>query len=164
VNPNGETPAWQQKLKADIGENPARFLDRSIEVPPDRNSMFRARVEGIDRIEVINAWTAAERRLANEQDRAPRQHVLDLLDDRKAVLQEHGERPQDFSTYFPHELPERYQPHDRTVPPKEHYIVTRDRDGEIVDRTPYHEKRSESAASKLNRLQEQLVATDGGNS
>lgn len=164
MNPIGETPAWQQKLKRDIGENPARFLDRPISVPPDRNSMFRARLEGIDRLDVIGAWKATERRLATEQDRQPRQHVLDLLDDRREYLLEHGERPRDFSTQYPHELPERYQPQrrDRQVPPKEHYWVERDRDGEVVERRPWSERpTSHATTSRFERVTQQ-AATDGG--
>jgi hypothetical protein len=101
VNASEETPAWQQKLKADVGENPARFLDRRIPNPPPQNSMFRARLEGIDRLAVIGAWEAAERRLASEQDRRPRDHVLRLLEKRREYLQEHGER--DLPTMTPDE-------------------------------------------------------------
>ena len=93
MNPSGPTPDWQTKLKSDIGENPARFLDQHIPRNPDSpGSMFIARVRGIDHLEVIGAWQATERRLAAEQDREPRSHVMEILDQRRQHLLEHGER------------------------------------------------------------------------
>jgi hypothetical protein len=165
VNTGGETPAWQQKLKQDVGENPARFLDRRIPNPPPRNSMFRARLEGIDRLAVIGAWKATERRLAHEADREPREHVMRLLAERRDWLLEHGERPRDFATQYPHELPERYQPQkrDRPVPEKDVYWVKRDREGELVERRPWSERpTSHSTTSRFERVTQQAATGGGG--
>lgn len=185
MNPHGgEVPDWQQRIKDDIGENPARFLDRRIPNPPAPNSMFRARVRGIDRIRVVGAWIATEKRLRRgiSEDDLPegvtdphavdvtelglepgRSHVLRLLRERRDYLQENGERPQDLTGSC--EVPERFRRRtSRRVPEKHWYIVERDESGAVVDRTPYAEKRSESATAKLDRLRDSAVAADGGDS
>ena len=94
MNSRGKTPAWQLRLKDKLGENPARFLDNDlIERGPSHTDqtlqrLVLARIRGIDRIEVVNAWTAVERKL----DRGPRDRIIDLLEQRKNHLKEHGER------------------------------------------------------------------------
>jgi hypothetical protein len=94
MNPRGETPEWQRRLKRKLGENPARFLDQDLiergNDHTDRTSqrLVFARIRGIDRLETVNAWIAVERKL----DRGPRQRVINLLERRKAYLEEHGER------------------------------------------------------------------------
>jgi hypothetical protein len=68
-----------------IGEDPARYLydrDRWVSL---------ARIRGIHRFEVIEAWRAVERNLASHQGRDPRGWVMSALDEREAYLQEHGE-------------------------------------------------------------------------
>jgi hypothetical protein len=81
-------------MKDDIGENPARFLDRDLDEPNDETTdythrrMVRDRIRGIDKLAVVNAWIAVERRL----DRGPRDHIIRLLETRKSHLQEYGER------------------------------------------------------------------------
>ena len=79
-------------IKENIGENPTRFLDRPlIGSGPGVSSPFliaKARIDGIDRLEVDNAWIAVER---NPRTRGPRDKVLSLLEERKRYLQEHGE-------------------------------------------------------------------------
>lgn len=160
MNPNGDDlPDWQAKLKQDVGENLARFLDRKISNPPPRNSMFRARLEGIDRLDVVGAWEAAERRLAREQDREPRQHVMDLLNQRRKYLEEHGERPRELTTQWPHELPDRYRGgRDRHVPEKHVYVITDD-----GERVPYSERPTGVSAGR-SFDHDRAVATDGGDS
>lgn len=79
------------KLRERIGEDPARYLDRDI-LGSSRgigeSDLFASRLRGIDRLEVINAWIAVERRL----DRGPRAHILDRLEDRKETIEAEGER------------------------------------------------------------------------
>ena len=94
MNTRGETPEWQRRLKAKLGENPARFLDHDLIERGNRHTdhtlqrLVRARIRGIDRLEVVNAWIAVERKL----DRGPRDRIINLLEQRKAFLEDHGER------------------------------------------------------------------------
>lgn len=166
MNPSGETPDWQSKLKSDIGENPARFLDREI---PEREErwpmMFAGRLRGIDRLEVVGAWRATERRLAADRDRQPRQHVLDALTERERYLLENGERPQSSEEYFHEECPGRFAPRaGRDIPEKKVSWVERDRHGEEVERRPWSKRptcpsvgRSFDSSTTAAEL-----ATDGG--
>lgn len=94
MNTRAETPEWQRRLKQKLGENPARFLDHNL-VERGRGHTDRtlqrlvfARIRGIDRLEVVNAWIAVERKI----DRGPRDRVIDLLEQRKAYLEKDGER------------------------------------------------------------------------
>jgi len=163
MNPSGETPGWQQAMKADIGENPVRFLDREIPVDAESpTSMFIARVRGIDRLEVVGAWLGAERRLANEQGRQPRDHVIQLLQRRREYLQENGERPEEVPHPHRDELPERYQPHDRSLPDADVEWVQRDMDGEVVERRPWSERATGVSKGRRFEAAQQAVATDGG--
>jgi len=160
MNTTVETPEWQQDMKDDIGENPARFLDQDIPVDADSpTSMFIARVRGIDRLEVVGAWLGAERRLAAEQDRQPRDHVINLPQQRRESLQENGERPKESRPHHRHELPERYQPHDRDVPPKDWYRI--DEDGE---RVPWSKRPTGVSTSRRfnSSTNSEALATDGG--
>ena len=94
MNTRGETPEWQRRLKQKLGENPARFLDHDLVEYGNRHTdhtlqrLVQARIRGIDRLEVVNAWIAVERKL----DRGPRDRIIDLLEERKAHLEDHGER------------------------------------------------------------------------
>lgn len=105
------------RLKDDIGEDPARFLDRDLfehgqvrleernhaEWDQSRQrlvrnqdvsapgEMIRDRIRGIDKLAVASAWLAIERRL----DRTPeggRDVVVGLLEDRIDELEAKGER------------------------------------------------------------------------
>ena len=94
MNTRGETPAWQRRLKQKLGENPARFLDHDLiergSSHTDRTlqRLVCARIRGIDRLEVVNAWIAVERKI----DRGPRNRVIEVLEERKAYLEECGDR------------------------------------------------------------------------
>jgi len=158
----GDLPAWQRRLKDHIGENPARFLDhRLVEYGADHTDhtlarMVRDRIAGIDRIEVVRAWKAAERRL----DRGPRRPILKLLEEREAFLEDRGERPDNLRTEWSHELPERYRPHDRDREQADVYWV--DEDGE---RRPWAERPtspSTGSAADMLTYPSREVATDGG--
>lgn len=164
MNSRGETPEWQRRLKQKLGENPARFLDHDLVERGNRHTdrtlqrLVRARIRGIDRLEVVNAWIAVERKL----DRGPRDRIIDLLEERKVYLEEHGGRPKDLQTEWPQDLPDRYQPanRDRQETETEVYFVRRDASGEVIERTPLEEKRSGTAAAKLQSRR--ATATDGG--
>jgi len=97
------------QLKDDVGEDPARFLDHDL-VSTEWSAIVESRINGIDRLPVLRAWLAIERRL----DRGPRDYVIDLLDERERFLQEHGDRPRDLRDAD--ELPDRYYPGGRTDP------------------------------------------------
>lgn len=76
-------------LREDIGEDPARFLDHDLLDDVGMRDLALTRIESIDKLAVISAWRAVERRL----DRQTRQAILDALDEREADLEELGERP-----------------------------------------------------------------------
>lgn len=98
-------PPTIRRIAERIGENPARFLDRDlVERGPNHTTtsgreLFLARVRAIDYIGVANAWIMVEREL----DRGPRDAVIDLLEQRRDHLIEHGERVE----LTPEELQER---------------------------------------------------------
>ena len=120
-----------------IGENPARFLDCPLFSGSPGSSPFltKARIDGIDRFPVVNAWIAIERKL----ERGPRDRVIELLEDRKRELQQNGERP-DLEDQNIDELREE-------VEPTESVAVWPDRDG---------------GERSVLKVREQAVATDGG--
>jgi len=161
VNDRDATPGWQRRLKRKLGENPARFLDHELVDRGSRHTdrtlqrLARARIRGIDKIGVVNAWIAVERKL----DRGPRDRIIDLLEERKAYLEEYGERP-DLATASLDERPSRYQPHDRDLPEAEVTIVTRD-----GERVPIEERPTRaSVGNSLNSEGSGRIATDGGES
>lgn len=72
------------EVAAEIDEDPARFLDAD---GIDRT--MHSRIQGIDFLEVADAWIQVEAAL----ERGPRKQVIAKLNQRKAWLEEHGERP-----------------------------------------------------------------------
>jgi hypothetical protein len=123
------------KVQQHIGEDPARFLDRSLIAPSDIGGspflIAKARIDGIDRLSVITAWIAVEKKL----DRGPRDKVISLLEDRKRYLEEHGERPDEFDI---------------------------DRDVESTDSVAVWPNRDGGERTVLKVRNGQAVATDGG--
>ncbi|WP_435145942.1 hypothetical protein [Halobaculum sp. P14] len=77
------------RLRDDLGEDPARFLDRDELGGPDAMMLAKARIRGIDSIATARAWIAVERAL----DRGPRDAVISLLENRIDDLEANGERP-----------------------------------------------------------------------
>lgn len=83
-------------LRAQIGEDPARWLDRSI---ADRNGHANRRgileglIAGMDSLARLRAWKAVERNLGRGRDGGPRSWVIEQLDAREATLERIGERP-----------------------------------------------------------------------
>lgn len=83
-----EFPRLQERL----GEDPAKFLDRDLVGDRNAQRMVRDRIAGIDSLEVVSAWQAVERHLADHYDREPRKGVVDALAERGQWLEEHGDR------------------------------------------------------------------------
>ncbi len=105
------------RLEEDLGEDPARWLDRDlfghgISRLKDRDApaynegdqrlirddkvsepgqMIRDRINGIDEIGTANAWMAVERGLERTPD-GGRDVIIGLLEQRIGELEEHGER------------------------------------------------------------------------
>lgn len=78
-----ESYPWTENLKADIGEDPARYL--AVDRVDDLH-LARARIRGIDFLATLRAWRAVERRLAD------RDKVHEWLDERESELEEIGDR------------------------------------------------------------------------
>ena len=104
-------------LVEDIGEDPARFLDRDLfdhgitrleerdapafdeanqcvvreDVVSAPGKMIRDRIDGIETIAVARAWKAIERRLERTPE-GGRDVIIGLLDDRIDELEANGER------------------------------------------------------------------------
>lgn len=133
------------ELEAEINEDPAAFLDRElVERGPSHTTKtahqkVKARIRGIDRIDVVDAWIYVETSI----ERGPRQQVLAWLNQRKKYLEEVGERPDLLATPVD-ERPERYHEHDRDLPGKPVVII--DESGEEI---PYDEARSSTAAAQI---------------
>jgi hypothetical protein len=127
-------------LKADIGEDPERFLSRSISF--DDQFPF-ARINGIDSLRVVRIW----KRIESDPDRAagePREPVLQALEQREEFLEAHGDRDDRVAG----------ETHDRELEPAVVMI-----NGEPAD------ERSQSATAKLAEMRADSgaeVATDGG--
>jgi len=76
----------------DINEDPGRYLDVDR---LDDLKLAKARIQGIDFIEVVRCWKAVERQLLHERDAVSEHHfeqVMEWLDEREAALEEIGER------------------------------------------------------------------------
>ena len=102
-----EKPAWRREIHEEIGEDPAEALDKPL-VPPstDRHSPLlqaRARIRGIDYLDVLDTWEEVERRL----DRGPRDTVLAWIEERREFLEEHGERDERMASQPRRTVPDR---------------------------------------------------------
>jgi len=84
-------------LQEDIGEDPARWLDRELvggsSRAKDNKRFVAARVRGIDKLPVLRAWMAVERALGRGPNDGPREGLMRLLEQRENFLQQAGERP-----------------------------------------------------------------------
>jgi hypothetical protein len=132
-------------VQEQIGEDPARYLDRPIYAPGEQSSPLltaKCRIRGIDRLAVIGAWQAVERAL----DRGPRQSILELLAQRRESLVEHGERED-------HLEERRDIDEERSV---DWYAID---DGERVPLAEYQQSASAKLASRGSGAR---AATDGG--
>lgn len=87
-------PNLNAKESERLGENPARFLVEELTVDEGDGTtgeLMLARIRGIVSTELIDYWLGAERWLAMQHDREPRDRVIDALEERKEELEEHGE-------------------------------------------------------------------------
>ena len=149
-----------ERMRDNIGENPAHFLDQPLFTGDDGCSdpveMIRDRIRGIDRLAVLACWTKVEEELG----RTPaggRDRIMEMLADRREFLVDHGERPVDLQTEWPQDLPNRYQPYgDREVPPKECHVIRRD-----GERVPY-EDRPTTASVGRSVSSSTTASADGG--
>jgi len=106
-----------EAMVVNIGEDPARWLDRNLEhhgfacleqrefsawdeddwrlVPDEQVSkpleMVKGRIDGIDEVAVARAWQAVERRLRSTPE-GGRDIVIEALEERIAELEENGDR------------------------------------------------------------------------
>lgn len=88
------TPDPSPELSAEYGENPARFLQASIQMDVGDGTtgeLMFARIRGIETVSLVRYWVAMERRLASMEGRDPRDRVLQALAQRERYLEEHGE-------------------------------------------------------------------------
>ncbi|WP_436924936.1 hypothetical protein [Halosimplex amylolyticum] len=139
-------PAFDN-IEADIGHNPARYLDWDFlaesygdrDIKSGRKLLLKARIRGIDRIEVVRAYKAVERAIGRGPAGGPREAVMRLLDQREQFLQEAGERPERLS-YGPRRPPESY----------------------ATETDDERDEQPLTAAEKLSRMRSGRVATDGG--
>lgn len=87
-------PDWRQRLADDLGEDPGRFLDLpgAEQQALRRDTLVRARIEGIDRRKTLAAWRAYERRRAAERGAEPRDGIMRALDAVEDALDRGGAR------------------------------------------------------------------------
>ncbi|GAA0539821.1 hypothetical protein ABNG02_15610 [Halorubrum ejinorense] len=76
-----------------LGENPARFLVEEIDIDTGAGTsgeLIFARIRGIATRGLVDYWEGVERWLARREGRAPREDVLDALQERREELEERG--------------------------------------------------------------------------
>jgi hypothetical protein len=141
-------------LRDDLGEDPAKFLDRPlVEYGEDHTDhtgrrMFEDRVSGIDSLAVIRAWKAVERRL----DRGPREAVVQVLEQRESFLEREGEREERIAGKVP------YRP--RVAPrTAADYQAMVDESGQFVDTAALERLRDKRAESVVEDDDQEESAT-----
>lgn len=115
-----------QKFKRLIGEDPLRYLDQDLLTSQAARDRVRARIRGMDKIETVRVWRAAELNLDDreldeleEDEELGREKIISWLESRERYLQDMGELPDDLEATPDEELPQRYQPHERDLPERE---------------------------------------------
>jgi len=160
------------RLRADLGEDPARWLDRDLfshgitrlearDAPAYNEAsqhvvrdadvsapgeLIRDRISGIDKIAVARAWKAIERRLERTPE-GGRDVVIGYLDDRIDELEADGER----------ELPGRSESELRELGVEKFEAVEK---GDVVFRGPDGEVTARTEGSSAS--QKLAAMTDGG--
>ena len=89
-----EVPNLNAEESARLGENPARFLVEEIDIDTGAGTsgeLIVARIRGIATRELVDYWEGVERWLARQEDRDPRDNVLDALQERREELEERGD-------------------------------------------------------------------------
>jgi hypothetical protein len=158
-------------IKADIGEDPAKFLDQPLtEYGEDHTDntgrrMFIERVSGIDSLTVLRVWKGVER---NRLERGPREAVIQVLEQRESYLERVGEREERIAgqvPYRPRVAPrtaEDYQQMiDEAGPFQSTAGLERLRDKKRAESVPEDDDQEQSPTSTASS--EALVA-DGGES
>ncbi|WP_018257646.1 hypothetical protein [Halomicrobium katesii] len=152
------------KIRDDVGEDPARWLDWEILGINDREQLVRTRIDSIDSLEAIRAWIGVERALGRGDGGGPRKGIINALEQRERRLDEIGERP--------NRLQQRDGPRD--LAPVECSYPDRDDIDAASDRRTYSPTRAfgplreryphlfEDGHSADESGQTGAVATDGG--
>ncbi|GAB7010481.1 hypothetical protein [Halorubrum trueperi] len=76
------------------GENPARFLVEEITIDNGHGTtgeLMLARIHGLETIALCRFWLMIERHLADQEDREPRDRVVNALEQREDTLRKRGE-------------------------------------------------------------------------
>jgi hypothetical protein len=158
--------AWRRRLEDAVGEDPVRFLDADLVVDDDARELVLARIDGLARVDRVNAWLAAERRLGNPDDApyreaCPRQAVVQRLLKRREYLEDQGERPRDIPAALdadPRSVPDRFHP----IPVGESNGGTAtfvDEDGREYERV---EKHGRTTVRYLEETVDDRAVADGG--
>ncbi len=90
----GAIPNPSPENAAEYSENPARFLVEEITVDNGDGTtgeLMLARIRGLETIALCRFWLGVERYLAAQEDREPRDRVVDALEDREETLRNRGE-------------------------------------------------------------------------
>ena len=91
---SGALPNLNAEESERLGENPARFLVEEVRADNGDGTtgeLLFARIRGIETVGLVDYWLGVERWLAMQNDREPRDRVIDALEERKAYLEDHGE-------------------------------------------------------------------------
>lgn len=154
------------EIQADLGYDPARFLDRDLFGAPGEDTPLRTAlslIKGLDDLAELQGWLDVEVGL----ERGPRKPVIAALNERKADLEDHGEAPESIPLQAGADGPDRFHRHGRDRPPADTYIVRHEYDpqaGERVqtDRVPYEDARSGTAGAKLANRRRSDQESSGG--
>ena len=89
----GGSQRQRRRFDDGLADAAARWLDWDLLNHPDRRQSVRSIIKGIDRLERVRAWKAAEKIIASERGRQPRVKIMQWLDQREEWLELHGDRP-----------------------------------------------------------------------
>lgn len=90
----GAVPNPMPESAEQHGENPGRFLIEDLNVDAGDGTtgeLILGRIRGLETIALCRFWLGIERYLADQEDRDPRDRVVDALNDREETLRKRGE-------------------------------------------------------------------------
>ena len=158
----GGSQRQRRRFDDELADNAARWLDWDLLNHPDRRQTVRSIIKGIDRLDRVRVWKAAEKIIANERDREPRAKIMQWLDQREEWIELQGERRD--------RLEERDD--DRDLAPVAVSYPDRDDVDEASDRSTFSAERAFGSLEERyphlfdedagDDLGESAVATDGG--
>ena len=128
----GGSQRQRRRFDDDLADEAARWLDWDLLNHKRRRQVVRSIIKGIDRLERVRAWKAAEKIIASEHDREPRAKILQWLDQREDWLEMYGDRDD--------RLDEREDPRD--LPPVETTYPDREDVDEPEDRATFQSDRA----------------------